>query len=341
MARRPAAPQAIVIFGASGDLTKRKLLPAFFHLYLEGMLPEQFAIVGYARTVFTDEEFREHARNAVKEFGKREPVGEVWMDFAKHLRYVPGEFSDAGAMKEVAADLQDIDATHGTQGNRFFYCATPPDAYPDIVKRIGEAGLQVGREDRVREAVRTRPGQRARAEPVHPRRVRRVAGVPDRPLPGQGDRPEHPGVPVRERPVRADLEPPLHRPRADHGGRESIGDRGPRRVLRADGRDPRPGLDAPVPDDDVPGHGAARLVRTRPAPRRDREGAAVGAVLRSHAAGARPVPGLPLRAGHLRSLEHRDVRGAAAWISTTGAGPTCRSSCGPARAWPGSRPRSR
>ena len=66
MARRPAAPQAIVIFGASGDLTKRKLLPTFFHLYLEGMLPEQFAIVGYARTVFTDEEFREHARNAVK-----------------------------------------------------------------------------------------------------------------------------------------------------------------------------------------------------------------------------------------------------------------------------------
>ena len=142
--RRHAAPQAIVIFGASGDLTRRKLLPAFFHLYLEGMLPEEFAIVGYARTVFTDDEFRQHARDSVMEFGRREPVGEVWMDFAKHLRYVPGEFSDAGAMSEVAEDLVDIDATHGTQGNRFFYCATPPDAYPDIVKRIGEAGLQVG-----------------------------------------------------------------------------------------------------------------------------------------------------------------------------------------------------
>ena len=142
--RRHAAPQAIVIFGASGDLTRRKLLPAFFHLYLEGMLPEEFAIVGYARTVFTDDEFRQHARDAVKEFGRREPVGEVWMDFAKHLRYVPGEFSDAGAMSQVAEDLVDIDATHGTQGNRFFYCATPPTAYPDIVKRIGEAGLQVG-----------------------------------------------------------------------------------------------------------------------------------------------------------------------------------------------------
>jgi glucose-6-phosphate 1-dehydrogenase len=140
--RARSAPQAIVIFGASGDLTRRKLLPAFFHLYLEGMLPERFAIVGYARTEFTEEEFREHAREAVKEFGKRAPDGEVWMDFAKHLRYVPGEFSDSGAMDHVVEDLEGIDDSHGTEGNRFFYSATPPTAYPDIVKRIGEAGLQ-------------------------------------------------------------------------------------------------------------------------------------------------------------------------------------------------------
>ncbi len=144
MARRAAGPQAIVIFGASGDLTRRKLLPAFFHLYLEGMLPERFAIVGYARTEFTDEEFRVHAHDAIEEFGKRSPHGEVWKDFSKHLRYVTGEFTDPGAMTDVAADLQDIDATHGTEGNRFFYCATPPDAYPDIVQRIGEAGMQEG-----------------------------------------------------------------------------------------------------------------------------------------------------------------------------------------------------
>ncbi len=140
--RARSAPQAIVIFGASGDLTRRKLLPAFFHLYLEGMLPERFAIVGYARTEFTEEEFREHAREAVKDFGKRAPDGEVWVDFVKHLRYVPGEFSDSGAMDHVVEDLEGIDDSHGTEGNRFFYCATPPVAYPDIVQRIGEAGLQ-------------------------------------------------------------------------------------------------------------------------------------------------------------------------------------------------------
>ena len=142
--RTSAPPQAIVIFGASGDLTRRKLLPAFYHLYLEGMLPERFAIVGYARTPFTEDEFRAHAHGAVSEFGIHVPEGEVWSDFAQHLRYVAGEFDDPGAMDHVVADLDEIDATHGTEGNRFFYGATPAAAYPEIVKRIGETGLQVG-----------------------------------------------------------------------------------------------------------------------------------------------------------------------------------------------------
>jgi glucose-6-phosphate 1-dehydrogenase len=144
--RRPggASPQAIVIFGASGDLTRRKLLPAFFHLYLEGLLPERFAIVGYARTVFTDEEFREMAHDAMSEHGRHHPAGEVWMDFAKHLRYVPGEFADQGAMDHIVEELEGVDGSHGTEGNRFFYAATPAAAYPDIVKRVGESGLAPG-----------------------------------------------------------------------------------------------------------------------------------------------------------------------------------------------------
>ena len=80
----------IVIFGASGDLTKRKLLPAFFHLYAEGLLPHGFALVGYARTQMTDEEFHEYAREAVAQFSKAEPSGEVWEDFTDHLSYVAG-----------------------------------------------------------------------------------------------------------------------------------------------------------------------------------------------------------------------------------------------------------
>src|SRR5438094_5687725 len=136
MVLKPPDPQAVIIFGASGDLTRRKLIPAFYHLFLEGLLPKGFAIVGYARTAFTDVEFRDAAHDAVRQFGRHAPDGEVWSDFASHLGYVPGEFSDTGAMDHIKEHLERVDAAHGTEGNRFFYCATPDVAYPDIVSRI-------------------------------------------------------------------------------------------------------------------------------------------------------------------------------------------------------------
>jgi len=138
---KPASPQAIVVFGASGDLTKRKLLPAFFHLYAEGLLPHGFAIVGYARTEMKDEEFRTYAREAVGNFGKTDPVGEVWADFAAHLFYETGEFGSEFAMEHLRERLDEIDRDNRTEGGRFYYCATPPDAYPAIVARLGESGL--------------------------------------------------------------------------------------------------------------------------------------------------------------------------------------------------------
>jgi glucose-6-phosphate 1-dehydrogenase len=137
-------PQAIVIFGASGDLTRRKLLPAFYHLFLEGLLPEGFVILGYARTEMDDEAFREHAREAIATYGRRPAEGQAWASFAARLQYVTGEFADPGAMDHIAKELREADARHGTAGGRFFYAATPPSAYPDIVARIGEAGLAEG-----------------------------------------------------------------------------------------------------------------------------------------------------------------------------------------------------
>ena len=138
---RDLPSQAIVIFGASGDLTKRKLLPAFYHLFLQGLLPKGFAITGYARTEMTDEEFGEYAHDNIKRFSPHAPDGEVWHDFAAHLSYLAGEFSDERAMDHLARYLEGIDRRFGTRGGRFFYAATPPAAYPDIVCRIGEAGL--------------------------------------------------------------------------------------------------------------------------------------------------------------------------------------------------------
>src|SRR5205823_13913920 len=101
MAIKPADPQAVVIFGASGDLTKRKLLPAFYHLFVEGLLPDGFAIVGYARTGMTDERFREAAHGAIEEFGRADPRGERWDEFAARVSYLSGEFESENAMEHL------------------------------------------------------------------------------------------------------------------------------------------------------------------------------------------------------------------------------------------------
>jgi glucose-6-phosphate 1-dehydrogenase len=134
-------PQSIVIFGASGDLTRRKLLPAFFHLYVEGLLPHEFAVVGFARTEWTDDSFREHAHRSITEFGRTEARGDAWDEFAKHLVYFRGAFDEKGAFDPFVEYLDSIDRQFGTQGRHFFYCATPPEVYEEIVERLGESAL--------------------------------------------------------------------------------------------------------------------------------------------------------------------------------------------------------
>jgi glucose-6-phosphate 1-dehydrogenase len=140
VAVKPAEPQAVVIFGASGDLTRRKLLPAFYHLFKEGLLPRSFAVVGYARTTMSDEEFREHARETVKEFGRVQP-DEDWDEFAAMLSYVTGEFASELAMEHLREHLETLDRERGLGGGRFYYCATPPAAYPQIVARLAESHM--------------------------------------------------------------------------------------------------------------------------------------------------------------------------------------------------------
>jgi glucose-6-phosphate 1-dehydrogenase len=141
MIPREVPPQAIVIFGASGDLTKRKLLPAFYHLFLRGHLPDGFAIVGYSRTEMTDQEFVDQAREHIQRYATHAPEGEPWAEFSKRVSYCPGEFAPPMAMKGLVEHLERVDRLHGTLGHRFFYAATPPAAYPDIVHRLGEVGL--------------------------------------------------------------------------------------------------------------------------------------------------------------------------------------------------------
>jgi glucose-6-phosphate 1-dehydrogenase len=142
MAVKPPDPQVVVIFGASGDLTRRKLLPAFYHLFVEGMLPEGFAIVGYARSQMDDEAFRERARDAIRVFAKGDPQGEEWEEFSRRLSYVAGEFDSERCMEDLRHRLEGIDRSFGTEGRRFYYAATPPTAYPLIAARLAESEMQ-------------------------------------------------------------------------------------------------------------------------------------------------------------------------------------------------------
>lgn len=141
MKLEPPDPIAIVIFGASGDLTRRKLLPALFHLFLEDMLPSSFAIVGYARSELGDEEFHDQARAAVTEYGRCVAEPDAWEDFSKHLTYVSGDFIGEGAFARLREHLAEVDRTMGTEGRRLYYCATPPEAYAHIIERLGEEGM--------------------------------------------------------------------------------------------------------------------------------------------------------------------------------------------------------
>ncbi len=137
----PPDPTAIVIFGASGDLTHRKLLPALYHLFHEGLLPASYGIVGYARTEMSDDRFREMARASVEEHGRCEIDSETWNEFARGLFYVAGEFDSEGSMTHLRRHLEDLDRRRGTEGRRLYYCATPPQAFEDIVARLAEEGM--------------------------------------------------------------------------------------------------------------------------------------------------------------------------------------------------------
>ncbi|HEX8502203.1 MAG TPA: glucose-6-phosphate dehydrogenase [Pyrinomonadaceae bacterium] len=139
---RAAEPCAVVIFGASGDLAKRKLIPALYRLVQERLLPAEFAIVGLGRTPMSDEEFRGKMKEAVAEFSEAKSVDEeVWRSFAAGLSYLPSAIDRPESYAELAARLEEVDRERGTQGNRLFYLSVAPEFYAEAVRQLGEAGL--------------------------------------------------------------------------------------------------------------------------------------------------------------------------------------------------------
>ena len=141
MALASPPPQTLVVFGGSGDLARRKLLPALYDLAYEGLLPERYAIVGSGGSRLDDADFRDRARAAVEAFSRHRLDDGRWQAFARGLSYVSAPLDDPDAFGALRERLVALDTELGAEGRRLFYCATPPSAFPTIVQRIGQTGL--------------------------------------------------------------------------------------------------------------------------------------------------------------------------------------------------------
>ncbi|HYR46962.1 MAG TPA: glucose-6-phosphate dehydrogenase, partial [Thermoanaerobaculia bacterium] len=132
-------PCTLVIFGASGDLTRRLLAPAIAHLSRDGAISPEFAIIGLARTEYADQDFRAYLEGGAKEFTP--PTQGRPGELPAIVQYIAGNFDDPALYQRLKSALETIEGKRGGQGNRIFYLATPPEADPSIVKFLGENGL--------------------------------------------------------------------------------------------------------------------------------------------------------------------------------------------------------
>jgi glucose-6-phosphate 1-dehydrogenase len=136
----PSDPCAIVMFGASGDLARRKLMPSLYELARRSLLAPRFRLLGFARTEMSNEKFRDTAGESLAKdaTGAKDEKPE---DFLKHLEYMSGDYDDPAAFKRLSERLEKVDGEYKLGGNRLFYLATPPEVYPRVVHQLNEAGL--------------------------------------------------------------------------------------------------------------------------------------------------------------------------------------------------------
>ena len=134
-------PGVMVIFGASGDLTARKLVPALYDLAAQRRLPMEFAVVGISRTEMSHEDFRKKLLDTLEEQRADSVSEDVWESFSKGIFYLPGDSKKPETYEELKGFLKKLDAERGTSGNRIFYLSSSPSLFPAIVERLGEAGM--------------------------------------------------------------------------------------------------------------------------------------------------------------------------------------------------------
>jgi len=136
----------IVIFGATGDLTHRKLVPALYNIAADGELPPNLAVVGFARRPKSDDEFRKELEEAARKYSRQTVNDDLWNGFARSVFYHQSEFADAEGYKRLAERLEKIEQERATEGNRLFYFAAAPDQFAPILKDLAAAGLHKPRD---------------------------------------------------------------------------------------------------------------------------------------------------------------------------------------------------
>ncbi|MCZ0727222.1 glucose-6-phosphate dehydrogenase [Mycolicibacterium iranicum] len=138
---RIAGPCSVVIFGVTGDLARKKLMPAIYDLANRGLLPPSFALVGFARRDWADEDFGQVVYEAVKQHARTPFRQEVWDRLAEGFRFVQGTFDDEAGFARLAETLNKLDAERGTGGNHAFYLSIPPKAFPQVLEQLSRTGL--------------------------------------------------------------------------------------------------------------------------------------------------------------------------------------------------------
>ncbi len=154
---RIAGPSGLVIFGVTGDLSRKKLMPAVYDLANRGLLPPGFALTGFARRDWEDEDFAQVVHDAVKEHARTPFREATWRQLAEGIRFVQGSFDDDAAFERLRQTVEQLDAERGTGGNHAFYLSVPPSAFPIVCRQLSESGLSKSSPDAWRRVVIEKP----------------------------------------------------------------------------------------------------------------------------------------------------------------------------------------
>ena len=154
---RIAGPSGLIIFGVTGDLARKKLMPAVYDLANRGLLPPGFALVGFARRDWEHQDFEKVVYEAVKKYARTPFDDDVWKQLAQGIRFVQGEFDDDDAFARLKATVEDLDENRGTMGNHAFYLSIPPKSFPQVTEQLRRSGLAEQKDGQWRRVVIEKP----------------------------------------------------------------------------------------------------------------------------------------------------------------------------------------